>query len=241
MFVGWCLRRPGQVASSRCNKEGTTRRSMPRPRVRKETRSGVGMKASKLGGELPIRRALRNRYLRHYRTQGEVLVLDELGLAHARSRVDIAVINGHVHGYEIKSAVDKLDRLPRQLDIYRMSLQRLTLVVAPRHLDTVATTVPKWCGILEVVQGPRGGIGFRCVQQPRTNPDMDPFMLAHLLWREEALAALAELGAARRDLKGTRKDLYRLLLEVISVSELTALIKRSMLQRRSWRDLQLPA
>ena len=116
------------------------------------------MKASKPGGELRIRRALRNRYLRHYRTQGEVLVLDELGLAHARSRVDIAVINGHVHGYEIKSAVDKLDRLPRQLDIYRMSLQRLTLVVAPRHLDTVATTVP------EMVWNPRGRAGARAVE-----------------------------------------------------------------------------
>ena len=198
------------------------------------------MKGINIGGELCIRRALRSRHLRHYRMQGEVLVLDELGLAHARSRVDMAVINGYVHGYEIKSGVDKLDRLPRQLDIYRKSLQRLTLVVAPRHLHTVAITVPKWCGILEVVQGPRGGIGFRCVQRPRNNPDVDPFMLAHLLWREEARAALAELGVARRDLKGTRKDLYRLLLEVMSLPELTALIKRSMLQRKSWRDLPLP-
>ena len=198
------------------------------------------MKATNIGGELRIRRALRNRYLRHYKTQREVLVLDELGLAHARSRVDMAVINGYVHGYEIKSAVDKLDRLPRQLDIYRKSLQRLTLVVAPRHLDTVEIAVPNWCGILEVVQGPRGGIGFRCVQRPRTNPDVDPFMLAHLLWREEASTALAELGVARRDLKGTRKDLYRLLLGMVSVSNLTALIKRSMLQRRSWRDLPRP-
>ena len=213
---------------------------MPRPCAGREIRSGVGMKASNSGGELRIRSALRNRHLRHYRTQGEALILDELGLAHARSRVDLAVIDGFVHGYEIKSAVDKLDRLPRQLEIYRKSLQRLTLVVASCHLDRVATTVPKWSGILEVVQGPRGGIGFRRVQRPRPNPDMDPFMLAHLLWREEALAALAERGAARRDLNGTRKDLYRLLLEVMSVSELTALIKRSMLHRRSWRDLPLP-
>lgn len=198
------------------------------------------MKAGNIGGEVRIRKALRDRHLRHYKTQGEVLVLDELGLAHARSRVDMAVINGYVHGYEIKSAVDKLDRLPRQLDIYRKSLQRLTLVVAPRYLDAVAIAVPKWCGILEVVQGPRGGIGFRRVQRPRTNPDVDPFMLAHLLWREEAIAALTELGTAKRDLNGTRKDLYRLLLEVVSVSELTALIKRSMLQRRSWREPPLP-
>ena len=197
------------------------------------------MTDSNTGGELRIRSALRDRYLRHHRTQSEVLVLDELGLAHARSRVDIAVINGYVHGYEIKSAMDTLSRLPRQLGIYRKSLQRLTLVVASRHLVTVAVTVPRWCGILEVMQGPRGGIGFRRIQQPQTNPDMDPFMLAHLLWREEAVAALAERGAASRDLTGTRKDLYRLLLEVVSVSELTALIKRAMLRRRNWRDLQL--
>ena len=42
---------------------------------------------------------------------------------------DIAVINCSIHGYEIKSDLDTLMRLPQQLEFYAMTLQKLTLVV----------------------------------------------------------------------------------------------------------------
>lgn len=193
------------------------------------------MEAGSNRGEQGIRSALLNRHLRHHQTQDGTLIVDELGLAHARGRIDVAVINGRVHGYEIKSAEDTLDRLPRQLDVYRKSLQTLTLVVATRHLTTVEAAVPEWCGILEAVQGPRGGVNFRRCRRAQQNPEVDPFMLAHLLWLDEARAALAENGLTGRDLKGSRKDLYRLLLEVVSVPELIILIKQSMMRRENWR------
>ena len=186
------------------------------------------------GGE-SIRAALRYNYLRRFGTGGDTLILDELGLVHARSRIDVAIISRHVHGYEIKSADDSLRRLPRQLEVYCQALQTLTLVVEMRHLATVAESVPDWCGILLVSFGPRGGARFHRVRKTCMNPDLDPFKLAHLLWRCEARSALAERGATKRDLRAPRKDLYRLLVEQVSVSELTALIRRSMIRRRVWR------
>ena len=182
-----------------------------------------------------IRAALRQGYLRRLGGRSDTLVVDELGLVHARSRVDVAVINGHVHGYEIKGASDSLRRLPRQLEVYCQALQTLTLVVDARHLPAVAETVPDWCGILVVGFGPRGGARFSRFRRTRMNPDLDPFKLAHLLWRGEAREALAERGATRRDLRSPRKHLYRLLVDQISVAELTALIRTSMTRRRAWR------
>lgn len=198
------------------------------------------MGADRITTEQGIRTALRDDYLRRLRIRTDTLVLDELGLVHARARVDVAVISRHVHGYEIKSADDTLRRLPRQLEVYRQSLQTLTLVVDAVHLPAVASSVPHWCGILLVSFGPRGGVRFRRVQPTRLNPDLDPFMLAHLLWRCEAQAALAQRGASARDLRTSRKDLYRLLLEQLSVSELTTLIRQSMIQRPVWRGRPRP-
>ena len=105
-----------------------------------------------------------------------------------------------------------------------------------RHLATVGELVPEWCGILLVIIGPRGGSRFRRIRRTAMNPHLDPFKLAHLLWREEAQGALAKRGASARDLRSPRKDLYRLLVDQISVPELTALIRRSMIRRRceSW-------
>ena len=187
------------------------------------------------GGEA-IRAALRGKHLDSVCRRSDTLVLDELGLVHSRCRVDLAVINRYVHGYEIKSAADSLRRLPDQLEVYRQALQTLTLVVDMRHLRAVVDAVPDWCGILLVRFGPRGGAYFRRVRRAGPNPDLDPFKLAHLLWHCEAQTALAERGVTGRDLRAPRQHLYRLLVERVSVCELTALIRTSMVRRRSWRD-----
>lgn len=191
--------------------------------------------------ESAIRAALRNRYLRHHRGRKDVLMIDELGLAHARSRIDLAVFNGHLHGYEIKSASDTLDRLPRQLAIYCGALQKLTLVVAARHLDATSTMVPDWCGLVEITEGPRGGMTFAPRRRSRVNPDVDAFMLAHLLWRPEAQELLRLRGASSSDLNAPRKRLYRTLADEVPVHELAPAIKAAMASRTRWRGHPRPS
>ncbi len=164
------------------------------------------------------------------------MIINELGLAHARSRIDLAVFNGHLHGYEIKSAVDTLDRLPRQLETYVSALQKLTLVIATRHLDAAEAIAPEWCGLKEIVEGPRGGMTFVSRRRAHVNPDLDPFMLAHLLWHSEAQELLRARGASKADVNAPRKRLYRLLADEIPVRELAPAIKAAMASRTGWRD-----
>ena len=66
--------------------------------------------------DVEIRLALHSK-LKPYRTAPNTIVVDELGLSHAKARIDVAVINGCVHGYEIKSSLDTLNRLPAQLEL----------------------------------------------------------------------------------------------------------------------------
>jgi len=167
-------------------------------------------------------------------------MIDELGLAHAQSRIDLAVFNGHLHGYEIKSSGDTLDRLPRQLAFYTDALQKLTLVIATRHLDAAEALAPDWCGLTEIAEGPRGGMTFVSRRRARVNPDLDPFMLAHLLWHQEAQALLRARGASKADVNAPRKRLYRLLADKIPVRELAPAIKAAMASRTGWRDHPRP-
>src|SRR5271165_5741276 len=130
---------------------------------------------SKLGVTMPamtklettdadIRSALHAKRLRRAKSHPDTLVIDELGLAHAKSRIDVAVINSCIHGYEIKSAKDTLDRLATQIDIYRQTLQKLTFVAASKHVAGIMNHAPAWCGVISAEQGPRGGINFRVVR-----------------------------------------------------------------------------
>lgn len=183
-----------------------------------------------------IRVALHAKRLRRLRDHPDTLVIDELGLAHARSRIDVAVINGCIHGYEIKSSKDTLDRLGTQMDIYRQTLQKLTIVAAPAHVTEVTLRTPKWCGVVEAAKGVRGGISFHLVRRAETNPDIDPVMMAHLIWRNEAIDLLTEIGFASKDLRRPRRQLYEMLCEALTLREVTASIRAVMVRRQAWRD-----
>lgn len=183
-----------------------------------------------------IRVALHAKRLRRVRAQPDTLVIDELGLAHAKSRIDVAVINGCIHGYEIKSAQDTLDRFATQLDIYRQTLHKLTIVAAPKHIPGVMSHAPDWCGVIAAEQGRRGAIRFHSIRNAVANPDINPVMMAHLLWRDEVVELLGRAGYAPKELRRPRRQLYEMLCEAMTVSEITAAIRAFMAQRRTWRD-----
>jgi len=182
-----------------------------------------------------IRVALHAKHLRRVKNNPGTMVVDELGLAHARTRIDIAVINSCIHGYEIKSAKDSLDRLANQIELYRQTLQKLTIVASSKHVSGILVHAPEWCGIIEALQGPKGGIGFKVVRTTYANPDINPVMMAHLLWRTEVIELLARLGYTPKELRRPRKQLYLMLCETLTLREITAAIRTSMAQRQAWR------
>ena len=100
-----------------------------------------------------LREALHHKLLKEHHGDTNTLVLDELGLRHGTCRVDIAVVNGYLHGYEIKSDADTLQRLPGQVSLYCAVLDRATLVVGEKHAEKAKAHLPDWWGV-EVASTP---------------------------------------------------------------------------------------
>src|SRR6266511_802692 len=65
-----------------------------------------------------IRPALRERLLRRHATDADTVLIEELGLCRGKVRVDLALVNGSLHGFEIKSDRDSLRRLSAQVGLY---------------------------------------------------------------------------------------------------------------------------
>lgn len=185
--------------------------------------------------DFEIRKALHKKVFQAYRQCETTVVVDELGLAHGKNRIDVAILNGCLHGYEIKSSKDNLLRLPKQLVEYRRSLQKLTIVAAPKHIEEVLAITPAWCGVVQAYKGPRGGIKFSTIRRTIKNPEVDAVALAHLLWRKEAIEYLELLGVAGRTLKKPRKMLYEEIANQASLNELVAWIKNQFMKRDTWR------
>jgi hypothetical protein len=185
--------------------------------------------------DLDIRKALGSDVLKRHERNMDTLVLHELGLRHGAARVDIAVVNGILHGYEIKSDADTLERLPKQIDVYNRVLDKATLVVGRRHADRAIQQIPFWWGVKIASQGPRGGISFREERPCKFNPSVDPIAVAELLWRSEVLETLRELRIQEKHLRKPRSDLYRDLASMLSIDELREKTRNCLKRRENWR------
>jgi hypothetical protein len=125
----------------------------------------------------------------------DTVLIEELGLNKGSVRVDLAVVNGIMHAYEIKSDCDTLRRLATQVHHYGKCFDRVSLVLGVKHLKEASTLVPKWWGIIRVTAG-KEGPRFHTVRKPRRNPARDARALIELLWRDQTLALLEQIGAA---------------------------------------------
>lgn len=180
-----------------------------------------------------IRAALHQRLARRYREADDVRVIDEMGVLAGACRIDVAVINGHLEGFEIKSERDDLKRLARQADIYGLVFDRLTVVCAERHLENAEASIPRWWGI-EVAEPRAGSVRIVRRRPARANPGLDLGAVVQLLWREETLAALEECGRAVGLRSRPRRELWSALREALPARELRALVRDRLRRRQNW-------
>jgi hypothetical protein len=164
----------------------------------------------------------------------ETIIRQEVGLEHGQVFVDVAVINGELHGYELKSERDTLERLPHQARAYSAVLDRATLVVGANHFEEALSIIPSWWGVERAVAGPVGAVQLEQVRPAGTNPQQQPLSVAKLLWRDEALAVLESLGAAKGLRSKPRKALYERLVQIMPLVELRAEVRRRLKAREGW-------
>ena len=178
-----------------------------------------------------IRAALRKTTLASHVKQPDTIILDELSLWHGEARVDIALVNGILHGYEIKSAADTLARLPQQVLIYGSVLDQATLVVAGKHLNRALDIIPFWWGVELVKQSDNRSLSFETVRLPQDNYGIEALCVAQLLWRDEALLFLKELQADKGYRSKPRHILHQRLTEVATLNEIRTRVRFHLKKR----------
>lgn len=143
-------------------------------------------------------------------------------------RLDVAAINGHIAGYEIKSAADNLARLPRQVDLFSKVTDLMTVVCAPNHRRDAASIVPPWWGIVLAEGG-----ALTPVRRPRPNPSVNIESMLQLLWKHELEAAALSTGI-RGTSRRTRVQLAVRLAAELNDIEAKALVRDVLRSRSGW-------
>ena len=180
-------------------------------------------------GDAGIRPALRTRLELDHRDENTTII-DELGVCRGRVRIDLAVVNGVFHGYEIKSDRDSLRRLCGQVELYGKVLDYVTLVVGDRHLVKAMDAVPFWWGVLRV-HSDQNGPRFKAVRKGRKNLHRDARSLVELLWLDDAIALLAQRDATRGVRGKPRRVVWDRVCEYFELDEIAAAVRANLKAR----------
>ncbi len=162
------------------------------------------------------------------------VVVEELAVCNGRARVDLSLINGALHGFEIKSEADSLKRLKTQSVHYSAVLDYVSLVAAPKHIESAAEIVPDWWGIIEV-EDASSGVQFRVVRDGEINPDPHLPSIVQLLWRSEMEEVISNYFPELKVTRWNKREISEYLGQNLSRQILSSEVRRLIKSREDWR------
>lgn len=186
-------------------------------------------KSMKKQGDPAIRDAVL-KVIRRDPNRGSVRVVHELGLGACRA--DLAVVlPDELHGYEFKSELDTLTRLPAQIEHYSAVFTLCTLVVHPKHVSGALKLLPPFWGLwTHTLEG-----GLTVLRQAQENPELCGYALASLLWKPELQDAVKQNGGVAGLSRATCSTLMLRLVRVLSPEVLRSLVSSALYNRQGWR------
>jgi len=147
----------------------------------------------------------------------DAVLINEMVYANWSRRADLAVANGHLHAFEIKSDFDSLRRLEGQIAIYLERFDKLTVVVAPKYLSSVLEMTPSqvavWCVLEEAT-----GVRIKVVRAGKKGKVENRDVLIDYLLRDELYCFLSTHGVQVR-----RSDSRSQLVSLARAQSLTKL------------------
>jgi len=183
--------------------------------------------------DFDIRLLLRQIHLSKLFDDPDSKIVEELKIPAAQARIDLAVINGHLHGFEIKSAVDTLRRLPNQIQAYTKVFDYLSIITEGKYYQQIINSTPDWVGVYTCTSK-KGIDKMKMVRPASINNSKEAFYIAKLLWRTELLDVLQE-----NNIRFKTKDRNWLLAEALasnlSISELSRVVRARLKQRENWK------
>jgi len=168
-----------------------------------------------------VRMSLHQEIKEHFLYDNTTHVVDELQICNGVARIDVAAINGALHGYEIKSESDTLIRLPNQIEQYNKVFDFMYFVCAENQIDKAYQIIPQWWGIY-LVNNVDGLAQLSLIREAKKNENLDSFSLLQFLNKDELICFGLEnnLGLPSA-LKRTQKyRLWQILADKVDNNEI---------------------
>lgn len=174
-----------------------------------------------------IRSALGLALAREHRRTRNTVIVRELGLMQGKVVADVVVVNGELHGYEIKSDRDSLRRLDHQVQVYGQTLDRASVVVGEKFASRAEGLVPSWWGV-GVARRVGRRVSISWLRRGDQNPERSARSVVQLLWRDDAVQFLRERHALNGLSNAARKYMWERICELYSLDEIAERVRERL-------------
>jgi hypothetical protein len=153
------------------------------------------------------------------------------------SRLDIGRINGKSYAYEIKTELDTLEKLEKQISDYSLVFDFVYIVIHPKHFSKVKESIPTHCGIITYNLSDEG-CKFSFRKKALLNTKIDKFSQLAVLTVKELERIMKDAGEIH--IPKTREGKTQCITSILGDKEVNALFKRAIKRRfnKKWIYLQ---
>lgn len=162
------------------------------------------------------------------------LIVNEMAVCRGAARVDVAVVNGVLHGYEIKSSEDTLVRLKNQLNVYEKCFDYISVVTTEKHLSKLSSVCPISVGISEAFMD-NGVVKIVQLRKPTINKKVEAISVLELTWKDEAIWLANEIGLKIKLANRTKKYIYETIAERVNLAIIQKYVRTILKQRKDWK------
>jgi hypothetical protein len=175
-------------------------------------------------------------YLNRKNALQDGVVINEFPVANWSRRADLAVANGKLQAFEIKSDYDSLRRLDGQIALFATRFDKVVVVTTSRFLSAAVERLPPYVEIWEAFRD-NGSIDLRIARRGQTREIKNRHILASYLQKPELVSLLRSSGI-EANAALSRDEMEALLVGVPLVRLRSFVLDR--LKQRYRRDQESP-
>jgi len=188
--------------------------------------------------DIDIRNFLNSVILEKYKSDPDTKIISELDVCYGNARIDVAVINSIITGYEIKSDSDTLQRLPKQIELYSKVFDKINIVSGTVYINKILNLVPDWWGVIEIISDNIGITGYNEIRQPALNKSIDAYSLSQLLWKSESLELLGQYSLSKGLSNKTIKTIWIAISNNIPLENIQEFVRFKLKNRLNCRTVK---
>lgn len=155
-------------------------------------------------------------------------IIEELRIHNGNAIADVVALYRDAHCFEIKSDLDKIERVVDQGKYYDLSFRKITLVTTRKHIKKALSLAPHHWGII-LAEEKHDSISFRTVRSAVTNSSFDKERALMTLWKREMLSLVDQEN--RKNKTKSREWLANLISNCHRKEEVSSNITELLLSR----------